>query len=152
MSELPSKKVKTMKAGPAADLFSNNENELDPLVSRLHHGRHEAASMHESNSSINVLRNDVLASNGRHSDNISSNQLIMKHPTAAAKMPGRIPVSFDDNMRGAADSSVHIPEQSSLHEHNEDEYFTFKHQDDGTGLHPKVKRDRNDENGNHLES
>ena len=142
-----------MKAGPAADLFGSNENELDPLVTKLHHGRHEVASMHENNSSSNVLRNDVLASNGRLSDNVSSNQLIMKHPTVGSKTPGRIPVSFDDNMRGAADSSVHIPEQSSMHEPNEDEYFTFKHQDDGTGLlHPKVKRGRNDENGNQLDS
>ena len=142
-----------MKAGPAADLFGSNENELDPLVTKLNHGRHEVASMHENNSSSNVLRNDVLASNGRLSDNVSSNQLIMmKHPTAGAKTPGRIPVSFDDNMRGAADSSVHIPEQSSMHEPNEDEYFTFKHQDDGTGLHLKVKRGRNDENGNQLDS
>ena len=142
-----------MKAGPAADLFGNNENELDPLVAKLNRGRHEiASSMHENDSS-NLLRNDVLGNNGRLTDNVSSNQLIMKHHTAGVKTPGRIPVSLDENIRGAADSSVNIPEQSSMHEPNEDEYFTFKHQEGGgNGQHSKFKRGRNDENGNHLDS
>ena len=123
-SERPTKNLKVMKAGPAADLFSNSMNERDPLVSKLNYDSNNLGLMNEK-SSATILRNDeIMGSHGRRpTEKIELSKWNNSQKKMAASVtPGSIPNSLDgekrllNNLRGAeAESSVLIPEQSSMH-------------------------------------